>query len=144
MLGTVYKGLLVRCKGIAILRNLHQPRRGLALSVDGISIFKIPRNTIPRNTIANISTLSVSPIHNYKKIREEVWLRNNGDIFSNKCYVKWCSNKITVFNFEIGHDIPRARGGTNSIDNLKTICRNCNQSMGARYTIQEWSALLTL
>ena len=77
-----------------------------------------------------------------KRIRELVWTTYNGEIFTHKCYVSWCSNPITVFNFQVGHDIPESKGGTLDIDNLKPICINCNLSMSNKYSITEWSKLI--
>ena len=78
-----------------------------------------------------------------KRIRELVWTTNNGEVFTHKCYVSWCDNDINVFNFQVGHDIPESKGGTIDIDNLKPICSNCNLSMSNKYTIKEWSQLIT-
>ena len=77
-----------------------------------------------------------------KRIRELVWTTHNSEVFSNKCYVSWCDNKINVFNFQVGHDIPESKGGTLDIDNLKPICGNCNLSMSNKYSIKEWSNLI--
>jgi hypothetical protein len=77
-----------------------------------------------------------------KRIRELVWTTHNTEVFSNKCYVSWCDNKINVFNFQVGHDIPESKGGTLDIDNLKPICGNCNLSMSNNYSIKEWSNLI--
>ena len=71
-------------------------------------------------------------------LREQVWLKVSGKTFSNKYYITWCSNKITPFDFHIGHDIPKSKGGSNSIKNLFPICSRCNLSMGSIYTIDEW------
>lgn len=69
------------------------------------------------------------------KIKEEVWLKQFGKIYENKCFINWCHNTINVFNFEAGHDIPESKGGTIDIYNLYPICSKCNKSMGDRYTI---------
>jgi hypothetical protein len=74
-----------------------------------------------------------------KKVKEEVWYINFGKIYETKCYISWCSNKINVFNFHVGHDIPESKGGTDEINNLKPICDRCNLSMGHNYTIKEWN-----
>ena len=74
-----------------------------------------------------------------KKVKEEVWYTNIGKTYEDKCYVSWCSNKINVFNFHVGHDIPESKGGTDEISNLKPICDRCNLSMGHNYTIKEWT-----
>ncbi len=87
-------------------------------------------------------------VHNHhkdtipKRLRELVWTTNNSETFTNKCYVSWCDNKINVFNFQVGHNIPESKGGTLDINNLKPICSNCNLSMGNRYTIDEWCKLV--
>jgi hypothetical protein len=74
-----------------------------------------------------------------KKVKEEVWYTNIGKIYEDKCYISWCSNKMNVFNFHVGHDIPESKGGTDEISNLKPICDRCNLSMGHNYTIKEWT-----
>jgi hypothetical protein len=76
-----------------------------------------------------------------KKLKEEVWIKHFGEIFSAKCPISWCSHKITVFCFEAGHNIPESKGGRTAIDNLIPICGECNRSMGDRYTIIEFSAI---
>jgi hypothetical protein len=79
-----------------------------------------------------------------KKIREQVWIHHNGKKFETKCYVSWCTNMVDVFNFQVGHDTPKALGGSNTLINLKPICQNCNQSMGSRYSIAEWNQLFAI
>ena len=77
-----------------------------------------------------------------KRIREMVWNTHNGEEYKTKCYVKWCNNQVNVFNYQVGHDVPESKGGTLDLHNLKPICGSCNQSMGNRYTIQEWNLLV--
>ena len=76
-----------------------------------------------------------------KALREQVWIKTCGERFSRPCYISWCANTISVFDFHVGHDKPESKGGTLSIDNLKPICARCNLSMGSKYTIAEWDAL---
>lgn len=76
-----------------------------------------------------------------KALREQIWIQHNGRVFENKCGVKWCNNKIDVFNFDCGHNTPESKGGATDLNNLIPICRNCNCSMGANYTIDEWNNL---
>ena len=76
-----------------------------------------------------------------KALREQVWIVHIGRVFEQKCKVKWCENKITPFDFEVGHNVPVSKGGTNDIDNLRPICSKCNKSMGDNYTIDEFSDL---
>ena len=74
-----------------------------------------------------------------KAVREQCWLNTNGKKYQNKCYIKWCKNTITVFDFHVGHDKPESLGGTLDINNIKPICARCNLSMSNNYTIQEWN-----
>lgn len=76
-------------------------------------------------------------------LREQVWVQHQGENFRAKCAVTWCQNKITVFDFQCGHDIPESKGGPTDITNLYPICSKCNLSMGNQYTFKEWCALYT-
>jgi|TARA_B110000967_G_C18841937_1_gene539857 5-methylcytosine-specific restriction endonuclease McrA len=76
-----------------------------------------------------------------KAIREQCWVVTNGTNFECKCYVKWCQNMITPFDFHVGHDVPESEGGTLDINNIKPICARCNLSMSDNYTIKQWNEL---
>ena len=76
-----------------------------------------------------------------KAIREQTWLKSFGKVYEHSCYIKWCDNKITVFDFHVGHDKPESKGGKLRVDNLKPICARCNLSMSNNYSIQEWIKL---
>ena len=76
-----------------------------------------------------------------RAVKEQVWIKYCGRKFSRKCYIRWCKNKINVFDFHVGHDRPESRGGTMDINNLKPLCSRCNHSMSNNYTIKEWNAL---
>lgn len=78
-----------------------------------------------------------------KALREEVWRTHIGPKYESKCTIVWCTNKITPFDYEVGHNIPHSKGGTSSIDNLRPICSRCNKSMSDNYTIDEWNVLGT-
>lgn len=73
--------------------------------------------------------------------REQIWLRDCGKAYESKCRVTWCQNRMTVWDFQAGHNIPESRGGQTVPDNLIPICSRCNVSMGNRYTIDEWNSL---
>ena len=73
-----------------------------------------------------------------KAVKEQIWIQHFGETFRHKCYIPWCTNSLTPFSFHAGHDVPRSKGGTNTIDNLFPICSSCNCSMGNKYSIQEW------
>ncbi len=74
-----------------------------------------------------------------KALRNTVWINNCGEVFRSKCKVAWCTNVMTPFDFETGHNVPESKGGTTTLDNLRPICSQCNKSMGNRYTIDEFS-----
>ncbi len=73
-----------------------------------------------------------------KALREQLWLQKVGKKFECKCKTSWCKNKINVFDFQAGHDMPESRGGDTSISNLVPICSRCNLSMGNQFTFKEW------
>lgn len=77
-----------------------------------------------------------------KAIREQLWLRSFGENYKAKCTVIWCRNQITVFNYEVGHNIPRSKGGCNGLENLSPICSRCNKSMTNKFSIDGWNQLL--
>ena len=83
-------------------------------------------------------TLMVRKAKIAKALREQVWICHIGKRFETKCMVPWCSNKITVFDFHCGHNIPESMGGTTDISNLIPICARCNLSMGNKNTIDQW------
>lgn len=76
-----------------------------------------------------------------KALREQVWITHVGKKYESKCTVQWCKNRITVFDFQSGHNIPESKGGTTDLSNLRPICSRCNLSMNDNYTIDEWTQL---
>jgi 5-methylcytosine-specific restriction endonuclease McrA len=94
------------------------------------------------------NTTQVTPVKEKKEkekipraLREQVWLHYAKKNFEIKCPVVWCENRISPFDFHVGHNIAEANGGTLDINNLKPICSRCNLSMGSQYTIDEWNKL---
>ena len=77
-----------------------------------------------------------------KAIREQVWIQQCGRIFETKCKIHWCNNKINVYDFHLGHNIPKSKGGGMELNNLLPICARCNLSMNNNYTIDEWNNIL--
>jgi len=74
-------------------------------------------------------------------LREQVWIGYMGRVFEGKCRTPWCTTNITVYDFQVGHNIPESKGGTLDIENLVPICAKCNLSCGDRYTFTEWAKL---
>lgn len=64
-----------------------------------------------------------------------------GKRYEASCWVRWCKNTVTVWDFHTGHNMPESKGGKLTIENLRPICAQCNTSMGDRYTISEWQLL---
>jgi 5-methylcytosine-specific restriction endonuclease McrA len=73
-----------------------------------------------------------------RALREQVWLKTFGKVYEHKCHISWCRNKVTVFDFHMGHNIPESKGGETTITNLLPICSRCNLSMSDTYSISEW------
>lgn len=48
----------------------------------------------------------------------------------------YCSVALNQKNFGVDHAIAVARGGTNTIDNLRQCCRGCNLAKGAYSEVQ--------
>jgi len=58
--------------------------------------------------------------------KQAVWNKTNGH-----CY--YCRNPLKPWEtFSIDHVIPKAKGGTDELDNLVPSCRRCNSRKGAR------------
>tara|TARA_B100000674_G_scaffold417563_1_gene367581 strand:+ start:3787 stop:4059 length:273 start_codon:yes stop_codon:yes gene_type:complete len=74
-----------------------------------------------------------------RAVREQLWLNTFGEKFKDKCNIEWCNNTINVFDFTAGHNIPKSKGGSNNLSNLKPICSRCNLSMSNKYTIDQWN-----
>jgi 5-methylcytosine-specific restriction endonuclease McrA len=74
-------------------------------------------------------------------LREQVWITHFGMRFKHKCYISWCRNTITVFDFHVGHNIPRSLNGPTILENLRPICSRCNLSMSNKYSIDDWNRL---
>ena len=76
-----------------------------------------------------------------KALREQVWVSKFGRVYESKCWTPWCQNRITVFDFQCGHDYPESKGGPTIFSNLVPICSRCNNSMGNSYTFDEWASI---
>lgn len=63
-------------------------------------------------------------------LRHEAWKRYISDLYlKGKCFC--CrTSEIEVTNFDCGHIISRKNGGPVTLENLRSICGQCNKSMG--------------
>lgn len=98
-----------------------------------------------RSTVGKKGRVQASPPYKKaaipKALRETLWVKTFGKQFEAKCSVSWCLNKITVYDFQAGHNVPECKGGKTVLENLKPICSRCNLSMGSQYSINEWEEL---
>ena len=67
--------------------------------------------------------------------------RHKNVILKEKCYIPNCKYMITYDNFEIGHNLANAKGGSRQLDNVKPICKHCNLGMGTM-NFEEWNEKL--
>ena len=63
-----------------------------------------------------------------KRIREDLWKGEFGDSITGKCFC--CKSPVKNTEFEAGHVISKALGGTNNLSNLRVLCKICNSDMG--------------
>ncbi len=63
-----------------------------------------------------------------QSLRIELWKNHFGDRFEGNCFV--CKKLMGKDNFEAGHVISVQAGGSDTLENLRTICITCNRSMG--------------
>jgi len=95
-------------------------------------------------------TLPFIPKQSYRKkkipnaLRNQVWISYMGERFRVKCPTTWCTNTITAFAFEAGHNIPESKGGPTVLENLIPICSQCNKSMGNTHTFDMWCSMYTV
>lgn len=59
-----------------------------------------------------------------KEVRKYIYNRDK-----NQC--QGCGKKLTETMLNIDHIIPLAKGGSNDISNLQTLCSDCNQKKKA-------------
>lgn len=64
------------------------------------------------------------------RIRECVWRDNNGDGLDGRCFC--CDKPISFVEFECGHVVSVADGGSDDAGNLRPVCTVCNRSMGTQ------------
>ena len=66
-----------------------------------------------------------------KAVHDSVWKKYMGNKTEGRCYC--CKlEPITFFNFEVGHNKARIKGGSDDIENLRPICKTCNTSMATQ------------
>jgi len=75
-----------------------------------------------------------------RSIKKTVWKKYIGaNKTTGKCFAG-CGTTINFMSFEVGHNRPRSKGGSDNINNLRPICADCNKGMGNRMSIEAWKA----
>jgi hypothetical protein len=141
---------------VADLARLNQENtilRQLVVELESrlINADRQPRVDAGSATISPVNTASISPVNTAATnnprpeegsaaprtrrslpaaVRAAVWNTWNGrDAGTGPCQV--CGFDISHQDFECGHVVAQSRGGRDTVDNLRPICRTCNRSMGA-------------
>jgi hypothetical protein len=73
-------------------------------------------------------------------LKSEVWKRDCGNTFVCKCPIPWCTTQVEYTNCVLAHNIPFAKGGPTTVDNLRITCSRCNLGMGSAFTVDDWIA----
>jgi len=71
-----------------------------------------------------------------QNIRQLVWNSHIGADYGSALCFCCGATQITPFNFECGHVVARAKGGKDSVTNLRPICGLCNRSMATMNMIE--------
>lgn len=91
----------------------------------------------PQNNAYTLSTMNIGPALQRphartgipKTVRVTLWNRTFGER-NGVGHCHCCMREITQQNFECGHVIAVANGGSDTLDNLRPLCVMCNRSMG--------------
>ncbi len=125
--------------------NIFRKNKSTVVPIKKINVLKRKieddQNKPSHDNILKIKKIKTKKVKIPKALREQVWITHFGKTFEHKCYINWCSNIITVFDFETGHNIPESKGGQTVIENLFPLCSRCNKSMNNHYTIDEFNLL---
>lgn len=89
-----------------------QPRKGVSIVVGEVDQATLIQPTPRSNDSTSANRKNVS-----RPIRRQIWRQANGR----------CQNCGSEHALQIDHIQPRAHGGSNAADNLRLLCRPCNQ-----------------
>ena len=73
--------------------------------------------------------------------REE-WFKHNKPNMFGKYRCVGCGRTFPKAKIEIDHRIPKRKGGTDHLWNLRPMCRSCNRSKGANQSVGETAGTL--
>jgi hypothetical protein len=93
------------------------------------------------NFIEWLIDTTLEPSHDYyirksipKKLQQQVWEKEFNANSNGSCPIYKCENildKKVSNSWQCGHIMSVANGGTNDLDNLRTICTDCNKKMSS-------------
>lgn len=123
----------------AIIRKIHElPTNlyfGLYTNYEWLERI-VDNNLLDYNKMYHYSSTYRAPIA--KALRIKVW---NCSLMDSLCYC--CGEKTKFVDFECGHVIPLTLGGQTNEENLRPICRQCNQDMSTR-NLEEYKKTLLI
>ena len=93
---------------------------------------KVAENTEPSSTAKQVPTTKQRPL--VSPLRYSLWKKFFTGL-EGVCPI--CENGFTIQNWEAGHVISKANGGSDDLGNLVPICFGCNRSMG-KTNMPEW------
>lgn len=92
-------------------------------------------------TDEQLNTIGIAPKAKRKIIsnvaRTNIYNKSNG-----RCEI--CGRPLTATESTIDHITPISRGGTNSMDNLRNVCSDCNALKGSRLDSEMYAALANI
>jgi hypothetical protein len=134
-------------KEISYLENVNRNDTHLLFSQEEIIIIKEHKNCLflKNNNFIEYFILSLcdindkKPMHEYKNIRQSVsketkktvWKKEYNSKKIGTCPIFKCNNQVEKEHFHCGHIISVCNGGTNSLENLRPICADCNSKMSS-------------
>jgi 5-methylcytosine-specific restriction endonuclease McrA len=85
----------------------------------------------PRKPVKEKRTTKVQKGNIPKVIRNGTWATYIGKSTDGECWC--CGQNITIYDWHAGHVIARANGGSDTVANLRPLCKVCNLSMGTKH-----------
>lgn len=121
----------IRCivQNKEIKRNTMNSRNNIK---DMLISFPLIKEIIESTTPLPAKEVPHAPSKVGKALRNKVWDTYLGNIAKANCVC--CNiNQIDKTDFQAGHVEASANGGKNTLENLRPICRNCNDEMGTQH-----------
>ncbi len=134
-----------------LLKRYNLPHKdGAAASIEWIK----HKNNDTNNLLPDVEVVSLNGSYVPKKPdrivvgqtkRSEIWMTHFGNVLKTicPCCVNVYDREIRFPTcYELGHNEPHSKGGTEEFDNLIPVCKECNDGMGNEYTVVEYRKIL--